>query len=270
MVFVPDGDGVKEIPAGQLRAGDYLCVAQPESLNEWKVEKRQVESITPYLPRHRTKFDITVEGNSNYFAGGALVHNSPETTPGGHALEFQATVRLRVALNAGKSQEHDIIKEMPDGTKRKVGRNSRVTVAKNRLGKPFGENIDIGIYYEEYFPDTETVLFELGRQVRVIGYRLGEYKWRDITVSSIEDFWKHVSLTDLKDELIAEIAQQADEKGQFLPPEVAEVVLEARKKVASKPSVAIEEEQQDSNEDGTGTPTKLRKGRKSQADSASE
>ena len=42
------------------------------------------------------KFDIEVEGNHNYFVDGVMVHNSPETTTGGNALKFYASVRLDI------------------------------------------------------------------------------------------------------------------------------------------------------------------------------
>ena len=37
-----------------------------------------------------------MEGLHNYFVDGVMVHNSPETTTGGKALKFYASVRLDV------------------------------------------------------------------------------------------------------------------------------------------------------------------------------
>ena len=59
------------------------------------VEPRQelmpfpIKHITEYRPGTRSshRFDLEVEGSHNYFAGGVMVHNSPETTPGGRASE---------------------------------------------------------------------------------------------------------------------------------------------------------------------------------------
>ena len=42
------------------------------------------------------RFDIEVAGTHNYFVDGVMVHNSPETTTGGKALKFYASVRLDV------------------------------------------------------------------------------------------------------------------------------------------------------------------------------
>src|SRR5699024_3687969 len=50
------------------------------------------------MPETRSmhRFDIEVEGNHNYFVDGVMVHNSPETTTGGKALKFYASVRIDV------------------------------------------------------------------------------------------------------------------------------------------------------------------------------
>ena len=40
------------------------------------------------------RFDLEVEGSHNYFVDGVMVHNSPETTTGGKALKFYASIRL--------------------------------------------------------------------------------------------------------------------------------------------------------------------------------
>ncbi|MGF7473668.1 recombinase RecA, partial [Salmonella enterica subsp. enterica serovar Minnesota] len=41
--------------------------------------------------RSMHRFDIEVDGTHNYFVDGVMVHNSPETTPGGRALKFYSS-----------------------------------------------------------------------------------------------------------------------------------------------------------------------------------
>ena len=54
-------------------------------------------SITVKPPtRSMHRFDIEVGGTHNYFVDGVMVHNSPETTPGGRALKFYSSVRLDI------------------------------------------------------------------------------------------------------------------------------------------------------------------------------
>nr|WP_275451598.1 hypothetical protein [Mycobacterium sp. UM_Kg27] len=72
------------------------------------------------------RFDIEVEGSHNYFADGVMVHNSPETTTGGKALKFYASVRLDVRR----------IETLKDGTDA-VGNRTRVKVVKNKVSPPF-------------------------------------------------------------------------------------------------------------------------------------
>jgi recombination protein RecA len=79
-------------------------------------------------PRTRSmqKFDIEVEGNHNYFVDGVMVHNSPETTTGGKALKFYASIRLDIRR----------IETLKDGTD-PVGNRTRVKVVKNKVSPPF-------------------------------------------------------------------------------------------------------------------------------------
>ena len=76
--------------------------------------------VKPYT-RSMSRFDIEVEGSHNYLADGVMVHNSPETTTGGKALKFYASVRLDVRR----------IETLKDGTDA-VGNRTRVKVVKNK------------------------------------------------------------------------------------------------------------------------------------------
>ena len=72
------------------------------------------------------RFDIEVEGHHNYFVDGVMVHNSPETTTGGKALKFYASVRLDVRR----------IETLKDGTDA-VGNRTKIKVVKNKMASPF-------------------------------------------------------------------------------------------------------------------------------------
>ena len=76
--------------------------------------------------RSMNRFDIEVEGSHNYFVDGVMVHNSPETTSGGKALKFYASIRLDVRR----------IETLKDGTDA-VGNRTRVKVVKNKMSPPF-------------------------------------------------------------------------------------------------------------------------------------
>jgi recombination protein RecA len=74
----------------------------------------------------KSRYDIEVEGSHNYLADGIMVHNSPETTTGGKALKFYASIRLDVRR----------IETLKDGTDA-VGNRTRVKVVKNKVSPPF-------------------------------------------------------------------------------------------------------------------------------------
>jgi recombination protein RecA len=76
--------------------------------------------------RSMHRFDIEVEGSHNYLADGVVVHNSPETTPGGRALKFYASVRLDI-------RRIESIKSGAEVT----GNRTRVKVVKNKCSPPF-------------------------------------------------------------------------------------------------------------------------------------
>jgi recombination protein RecA len=76
--------------------------------------------------RSMHRFDIEVEGSHNYFVDGVMVHNSPETTPGGRALKFYSSIRLDIRR----------IETLKDGAE-VVGNRTRVKVVKNKCASPF-------------------------------------------------------------------------------------------------------------------------------------
>jgi recombination protein RecA len=76
--------------------------------------------------RSMRRFDIEVEGHHNYLVDGVMVHNSPETTPGGRALKFYSSVRLDI-------RRVETIKDGADS----VGNRVKVKVAKNKMAPPF-------------------------------------------------------------------------------------------------------------------------------------
>ena len=73
-----------------------------------------------------SRYDIEVEGSHNYLADGVIVHNSPETTTGGKALKFYASVRIDVRR----------IETLKDGNEA-VGNRTKAKIVKNKMASPF-------------------------------------------------------------------------------------------------------------------------------------
>jgi len=89
-----------------------------------KITKKYVKPKT----RSMHRFDIEVEGNHTYLVDGVIVHNSPETTAGGRALKFYASVRLDIRR----------IQTLKEG-ETAVGNRTKVKVVKNKVAAPFRE-----------------------------------------------------------------------------------------------------------------------------------
>src|SRR5450759_4774969 len=110
----------------------------PRFQGRFEVHPEYVEATTALLPSRVVstrsvhhpelvgRYDLEVSGSHNYFADGVMVHNSPETTTGGKALKFYASVRLDVRR----------IETLKDGTD-PVGNRTRVKGVKNKVAPPF-------------------------------------------------------------------------------------------------------------------------------------
>src|SRR6266542_1701913 len=80
----------------------------------------------PPTPRKRHRFDLQIEGNHTYLVDHVVVHNSPETQPGGRALKFYSSQRIDIRR----------IETLKEGTEA-VGNRVRVKVVKNKVAAPF-------------------------------------------------------------------------------------------------------------------------------------
>ena len=121
--YVPESMAYKLLPRFRGR-----CAVQPEFAEPGR-QLMPAEVLDVHVKpatRSMRKFDIEVEGNHNYFVDGVMVHNSPETTTGGRALKFYASIRLDVRR----------IETLKDGQEM-VGNRTRVKVVKNKVAPPF-------------------------------------------------------------------------------------------------------------------------------------
>jgi recombination protein RecA len=153
-----------------------------------------------------------------------VMWGNPETTPGGRALKFLSSLRIRITKTGGKDK--DIYVTEDQGKKRLIGRKANFRLVKNRFAKPYLDNIELPIYYEAYFPDIEELAFSAGRQMKLIRVYKGKFKWRDLEVEGKNEFMQSLKYNGLTNDLIRELETTAAEKNIVLPPEVAKIAVE--------------------------------------------
>jgi recombination protein RecA len=76
--------------------------------------------------RSMKKFDLEIEDNHTYLVDGTVVHNSPETTPGGESLKFYSSVRIDI-------RKAELIKNGDEA----IGAKTKCKVVKNKVALPF-------------------------------------------------------------------------------------------------------------------------------------
>ncbi len=118
--------------AWDVQPGDFATdLVSRTSLRAVPAKVLRRYSKPPSLPQHdrpsrRRRYDLQVEGNHTYLVDHVVVHNSPETQPGGRALKFYSSVRLDIRR----------IETLKDGTEA-VGNRVKVKVVKNKVAAPF-------------------------------------------------------------------------------------------------------------------------------------
>ena len=178
----------------------------------WRTEWRPVTKILFEVPvRTRQRFDIQVKGAHTFVADGIVVHNSPETTPGGRALKFYASVRLEVRR----------IEALKQGTE-VVGNRTRVKVVKNKVAPPF-KIADFDILYGRGI-SREGSLIDLGVETKIIQKSGAWFSYGDVRLGqgkeAARDFLREN--VDLAAEIEEKIRQEVPQSLSLLHPGAAE------------------------------------------------
>jgi recombination protein RecA len=117
--------------------------------------------------KEAVRYNLQVEDNANYLVGNVLVHNSPETQPGGRALKFYASVRLDIrrvqAIKVGGET---------------VGNRTKVRVTKNKVSAPFRESEFDIMFYEGGISKTGEIV-DLGVDLGIIEKRGAFFRYND-------------------------------------------------------------------------------------------
>ncbi|MFZ2529092.1 MAG: intein-containing recombinase RecA [Rhodococcus sp. (in: high G+C Gram-positive bacteria)] len=147
--------------------------------------------------RSMHRFDIEVEGNHNYFVDGVMVHNSPETTTGGKALKFYASVRLDVRR----------IETLKDGGDA-VGNRTRVKVVKNKVSPPF-KQAEFDILYGQGI-SKEGSLIDMGVEQGIVRKSGSWYTYEGDQLGQGKENARKFLLenTDIRDEIEKKIKEK--------------------------------------------------------------
>jgi len=149
------------------RRGFYktLNLSRKRAFRSCGVEIVDIRPASKRQMKQKGKYDISVEGNHNYMAGGnqvgVVVHNSPETTPGGRALKFYSSIRMDIR-RTGSFKVGDTI----------VGNTTKVTFKKNKIAPPFTVaefNITFGLpEYPIYGVDPYSSLLTVAKDKKIV------------------------------------------------------------------------------------------------------
>lgn len=150
------------------QVGECLESLEFSTSEEW----RSLESTITEI-RHRVRkgkkairYNIEVEDNANYIVGNTVVHNSPETTSGGRALKFYASVRLDIRRTQSIKTSNE-----------NVGNRTRVKVKKNKVAPPFRE-AEFDIMFNEGISKTGEIV-DIATEMGLIEKRGAFYRYQD-------------------------------------------------------------------------------------------
>lgn len=113
------------------------------------------------------RYNIEVADNANYIVGNAVVHNSPETTSGGRALKFYASIRLDIRR----------ISSIKDGSTGFSGNRTRIKVKKNKVAPPFRE-AEFDIMFNEGVSVAGEII-DLATSMDIVDKRGSYFKYTD-------------------------------------------------------------------------------------------
>ena len=165
--------------AEDIEEGDRLVIALPvlEMAGLYTEAAPSQADYTPFAApvtgkrvvsfENNRRYDIEVEGNHCYVVDGVVVHNSPETQPGGRALKFYASVRLDIRKTQGIKLGGDT-----------VGNRTRVRVTKNKVAPPFRETEFDIMFYEAGISKTGEIL-DLATELNIIEKRGAFFRYND-------------------------------------------------------------------------------------------
>lgn len=213
---------------------DSVANLVPKTMFENSAEKETIAKLARVLSQnlgtvshYASKYKVLIIFINQVREKPGIMFGNPETTPGGRALKYNASVRLRIAQSSKVESLIFVDDEETKSGKKIIGRNGTVSIKKNRVGPPLldpenGKSISVKtpVYYQPYFPDIEERMFDIGRQYKIISVRKSVFKWGDIKVEGKGNFIKYIKDNNLTNKLLLALEEKASENNSILPPEI--------------------------------------------------
>ena len=124
---------------------DSVALLSTRHEQEVKFEKpdmakaKQIRGGMRMVSRHMRENNIIHLISNHVIAKIGVLFGNPKTTPGGSGIPFQASVRIELSLGKKLTDENN--------TDKKIGVQSRVKIAKNKVSAPFKETT-LEIYFD--------------------------------------------------------------------------------------------------------------------------
>lgn len=167
-------DSVAGLAPDRILTDDFL--KDPDKMGVAEVARAMSQMLKKISPACAKTETTAIFVNQLRDQPGSYVTN-PYHTPGGKALRYFAHQRISVAKVNGEKGRVCIEK---DGKPYVIGHYAKCVIVKNRKAPPVqpGTEIEVPIYYQEYFPDDANKCYDLARKLQVITIRNSTLTWK--------------------------------------------------------------------------------------------
>jgi recombination protein RecA len=150
------------------QVGECLESLEFTTSEEWRPLESTITEIRRRVSNGKkaVRYNIEVEDNANYIVGNTVVHNSPETTSGGRALKFYASVRLDIRRTQSIKSSNE-----------NVGNRTRIKVKKNKVAPPFRET-EFDIMFNEGISKSGEIV-DIATEMGLIEKRGAFYRYQE-------------------------------------------------------------------------------------------
>jgi RecA/RadA recombinase len=171
--------------------------------------------------KNRGKYDLAIEGSHNYLAGGTgngvVVHNTPQTSPGGHGKDYAFYTRLKVARDEFIEEKRP---GLPDPVV--VGQTIAVKTIKNKSAAP-QQTAKIDLYTRSApFIGFSRGDYDLGKEYVSMGVLFGVIQLKGSWCHFAGDKW-------ISKDAMAEALREGKGLAEKLAAEVLEVASDPRR-----------------------------------------